>query len=130
MNADRPYLYGPALSSLNVLRVGPKVAGGGGVGKMPGTVQVHEEVIEEGGDGDGVEVRRAKGVPEEAERRKKFFLDETRRRQFEFEDGRLYQVDFFNPYLDFNGTCLPFPFPFSRAVSGLAVLCCTMPCIL
>lgn len=105
-----------------MLRVGEKVAGGGG-GRIPGTVQVHEEVIEEGADGDGVEVRRDKGVPEEAEGRKKFFLDEKRRGEFEFEDGRLYQVDFFNPYLDFNGTC-SHPFLF-RAVVVFAVY---VPC--
>jgi len=100
VNADRPYLYGPALSSLNVVRVGEKVAGTG-TGKIPATV--HEDVIQEGGDGDGAEVRKEKGVPAEAEKRKKFFLDEKRRREFEFEEGRLYQADFFNPYLDFNG---------------------------
>ncbi len=103
--ADRPHLYGPALSSLNVLCVGEKVAAEGerdGGWKMPETV--HEDVIQEGGEGDGVEVRKAKGMPEEAARRKKYYLDEGKRLDFEFEEGRVYQADFFNPYLDFNGT--------------------------
>lgn len=92
------------------MRVGEKVAGKGEVEavgwRIPETV--HEDAIEEGGEGDGVVARREKGVPEEAERRKKWFLDERHRREFEFEEGRVYQADFFNPYLDFNSMCCPF----------------------
>jgi len=107
--ADKPHLYGPALSSLNVVRVGEKVASkgeGDGGWKIP--VTVHEDEIQEGGDGDGVEMRKEKGMPEEADKRKKYYLDEKKRKDFEFEEGRVYQADFFNPYLDFNGT-IPSP---------------------
>ncbi len=116
--ADRPHLYGPALSSLNVICIGEKVAVKGekdGGWKIPETV--HEDVIQEGGEGDGAEIRKEKGIPEEANKRKKYYLDEIKRTDFEFEEGRIYQADFFNPYLDFNGTIphvkhnCPFYFP-------------------
>lgn len=103
--ADKPYLYGPALSSINVLRIGDKVAektkGGKEGWKLPATV--HEDVIQEGADGSGEEVRKELDIPEDAEKRKKWFLDEENRQNFEFEAGRVYQGDFFNPYLVFNG---------------------------
>ena len=106
--ADRPHLYGPALSSWNILRIGEKVAGkgeGDGGWKIP--VTVHEDVILEGGEGDGVEIRKEKGIPEDGDKRKKFYLDQKKREDFDFEEGRVYQADFFNPYLDFNGTYHP-----------------------
>ena len=59
-------------------------------------------VYEEGADGDGVEVRKAKGVPDRSGARQKFFLTEANRAGFTFEAGREYKCDFFNPYLDFN----------------------------
>ena len=102
--SDTPHLYGPALSSINVLRVGEKVSRDGqgkeGGWKIPS--YVHEDGIEEGGDGDGVEVRKETGIPEDAAARKKWFLDEKKREGFNWEEGRVYRGDFFNPYLDFN----------------------------
>jgi hypothetical protein len=47
-----------------------------------------------------------KGVPETDTARKKWFLTEANRKEWEFEAGREHWVDFFNPYLDFNGTFL------------------------
>lgn len=94
--ADRPFLYGKALSSWNVFRVGEK--GGKGAEVVPGT-------LEEGGVGDGVEVRSRGGVPDDAAGRRKWFLDEHRRRDWRFEEGREYWVDFGNGFIDFNGRC-------------------------
>ena len=120
--ADRPYLYGPALSSLDVLRVGEKMS------SLPG-LKGHDDddddddddgfVIEEGADGDGIIVRQEKGVPKDAPSRKKWFLDESRRKDWSFDAGRLYQADFFNPYLDFNGSSLK---PFSLISAGTVFL--------
>lgn len=107
--ADKPYLFGPALSSVNVLSVGEKNVtleeeeeeqDGEGNGEM---------VLEEGGRGDGVEVRKEKGVPVEAGARKKWFLDEKHRKEWVFEKGRVYSTDFFNPFLDFNKFALKLP---------------------
>lgn len=97
--ADEPYLYGVAGSSFNVLRVGGKDKEGEG---MPGK---GEEGIEEGAEGDGGEVRRERGMPEGAAERKKWFLKEGER--WVWEGGRVYQADFFNPYLDFNSGFSP-----------------------
>ena len=95
--ADKPYLYGPALSSVNVLRVSEKKD------SIPAAKgDKSEAVFEEGGDGDGETIRREHNVPQEASARKKYFLDKGHRLGWTFEKSRLYLVDFFNPYLDFN----------------------------
>ena len=99
--ADKPYLYGPALSSVNVFRVGKKQD------KLP--AEETETVIAEGGDEDGQIIREEKKVPDAASARKKFFLNETHRKEWTFEKGRLYHADFFNPFLDFNHFALKLP---------------------
>lgn len=68
------------------------------------TVELHEEVIEEGAEGTGQEIREELAIPDDAALRKKHFLDEANRHMFEFEAGRLYKADFGNPYLGFSGT--------------------------
>lgn len=103
--ADRPYLYGPAASSVNALYIGGKGMGeeeSGGEGGVGG-VKEAGLVVEEGGSAEGVLHRREKGIPEDGPARKKFFLNEENRRGWEWEAGRSYGCDFFNPYLDFNG---------------------------
>lgn len=103
MYADQPYLYGPAASSVNTLHVGDK--------DIKDKDEVGEEgmVFEEGGSESGVEVRKAKGVPETDAARKKFFLNEENRKGWEWEAGREYGCDFYNPYLDFNDFALRLP---------------------
>lgn len=96
---DKPYLYGPALSSINMLRVGVKPSM---ISDDAGAAA--DGVIEEGADGNGQKVRDEKSVPSDAAARKKWFLDEAKRKEWDFEAGRKYQVDFFNAYLDFNGS--------------------------
>jgi len=107
--ADEPYLYGAFLSSLNVFRIGEK---GGDVGAMAEHKEGEDEeevvVYDEGADGDGKEVREKAGIPDAARQRQKWFLDEEKRKEFVFEEGRVYRADFFNPYLDFNGEADPF----------------------
>lgn len=98
---DEPYLYGALLSSLNVFRIGPSNAT-----PASETKDEPEEgeavVYEEGAEGDGEEVRREAGIPNDARQRQKHFLAEQHRADFTFEAGREYMCDFFNPYLDFN----------------------------
>ncbi len=107
--ADRPYLYGPLVSSINTFRVGAKGPDGEGKGEGKG---VGEEILgkegqgmlfEEGGEGDGAAYREGLGVPETDAARKKWFMVEENRKKWEFEQGRSFYGDFFNPYLDFNG---------------------------
>lgn len=100
--ADEPYLYSPLLSSMNVLRVGPK---DDREQEKVEEVRANEElnVFEEGADGDGEEARTKAGMPADAAARKKYFLTESHLKKFTFDAGREYSNDFFNPYLDFNG---------------------------
>jgi hypothetical protein len=97
--ADEPWLYGPLLSSVNVLRIG----------SMGESTSGEDKIVEEGADGDGKETRKEKGMPDDAVARKKHYLNESHRTDFEFEEGRAYHCDFFNPYLDFNEFALRLP---------------------
>ena len=112
--ADKPYLYGPALSSWNFFRIGDRVIDppaqeANESWKMPNAESFHEIVVEEGADGSGEEVREAQSIPADAAARKKFFLTEAHREAFTFQAGVLYQADFGNPYLDFNDFSLKLP---------------------
>lgn len=101
--ADEPYLYGPAASSLNVLFVE-------GEGDSKGKEAEEEEdvglVFEEGGDEAGEEHRRECGIPDGEAARKKYFLTEAHRKEWNWEAGKSYGCDFFNAYLDFNSEWL------------------------
>jgi hypothetical protein len=99
--ADKPYLYGPLLSSINVLRVAGKAEKKGKGYEIP--AHLHEDGLEEGADGDGDEARKEMGLPEDAAARKKWALQENHRAGSNWEEGRVHRGDFFNPYLDFNG---------------------------
>ena len=117
--AEKPYLYGRCLSSVNVLWVGE------GEREDQGKDEEEDEsdqVLEEGGDEEGLRTRRELHVPDDAGQRSRFFLDEEKREAFELEVGKEYGFDFFNGYLDFNGAyiiyipCIPVFFLF--AVGG------------
>ncbi|PQE15847.1 f-box domain containing protein [Rutstroemia sp. NJR-2017a BBW] len=111
--ADKPYLYGPAASSLNVIWV---EANGEGKekeeevkdeeGEKEGSGAEETEdaglVFEEGGDEEGLEHRREYGIPDGEAARKKFFLTQANRKEWDWEAGKSYGCDFFNAYLDFN----------------------------
>jgi hypothetical protein len=47
-------------------------------------------------------VREGKGVPGTVAERRSHFRDEAKRKDWEFEAGRVYWADFGNQYLDFN----------------------------
>lgn len=103
VHADEPYLYGPLLSSINTFRVGPKDEKEQERIEETRANQEEGTALEEGGDGDGEEVRHDLGIPSDAAGRKKFFLNAQHLEAFTFQAGREYANDFFNPYLDFNG---------------------------
>lgn len=102
--ADEPWLYGPSLSCWFAFRLGEKVEDGEDFPE-PG----EEEVTREGADGSGQQEREKLGLPENNEKRRKFFLDAKNRENFTFQRGRAYHVDFFNPYLDFGNCALKLP---------------------
>lgn len=99
--ADEPWLYGPSLSCWFALRLGEEIAEGEDF-PAPG-------VLQEGADGSGQRLREGLGLPENNEKRRKFFLSESNREKFVFEKGRLYLADFYNPYLDFANYALKLP---------------------
>ncbi|KPI45927.1 uncharacterized protein AB675_806 [Cyphellophora attinorum] len=110
--ADKPYLYGPALSSWNTLRICDPIEPTDKPEKyaVPDPEKFHGDVVEEGASSDAAkEYRTSLGVPDDSAARKKYFLTEAHRESFTFEKGRLYQADFFNPYLDFNDFSLKLP---------------------
>ncbi|KAI1371829.1 DUF1769-domain-containing protein [Hypoxylon crocopeplum] len=97
--ADRPHLYGPALSSFNAVHAGP-----GEVDPEKGGLW-----FEEGGDEDGLQEREAIGAPETAKDRMKWALKPANKSRWIFQYGKTYCLDFFNPYLDFNEFSLRLP---------------------
>ncbi|KIW84518.1 hypothetical protein Z517_03768 [Fonsecaea pedrosoi CBS 271.37] len=134
--ADKPFLYGPALSSWNVLRIGdevipkdqlPSSSPSSDVEDRDGEDEVdedeshawkipeehtenfHDVIVEEGGEGTGLALRSEANIPADPPGRQKHFLNRTNLSSFTFERGRLYQSDFGNPYLDFNDFSLKLP---------------------
>ncbi|KAL1966367.1 hypothetical protein VTN77DRAFT_4509 [Rasamsonia byssochlamydoides] len=103
--ADKPYLYSPGLVSWNYFRIGDKVD----PTKTDKVLNLHSDVVEEGADGSGKEVRKSFQIPNDPGQRRKYFLDEDNRRRFQFEEGRIYLIDFGNPYLGFNDFSLRLP---------------------
>lgn len=98
--AEKPYLYGGVGGSVNTLYV---KEGEGELDKEEGSEDAGL-LFKEGGDEDGLETRQDSGIPETEAGRKKWFLNQTNRESWEWEEGVTYGCDFFNPYLDFNGT--------------------------
>ncbi|OCK86123.1 DUF1769-domain-containing protein [Lepidopterella palustris CBS 459.81] len=102
---NEPYLYGPLLSSINVFNIGTKGERITGPEEQADNVEGDgdmEVVFEEGAEADGHQVRKENNIPDDSKARQKHFLTEARRKEFQFEEGRVYACDFFNPYLDFN----------------------------
>ncbi|PPJ52898.1 hypothetical protein CBER1_11181 [Cercospora berteroae] len=99
--ADEPWLYGPSLSCWFALRIGGEYEGEADF-PAPG-------VLTDGADDSGQEIRDRLGLPENNEKRRKFFLNAENRKNFVFQKGRLYQGDFYNPYLDFANFALKLP---------------------
>lgn len=102
--ADEPWLYGPSLSCWFAFRIGDKVQDGADF-----SAPSDQDVMQDGADGSGQKVRAELGLPENNEKRRKFFLDASNREKLVFEKGRLYQADFYNPYLDFGNLALKLP---------------------
>jgi hypothetical protein len=97
--ADKPYLYGPALSSFNAVRVG-SVEHDDAKGGL---------VIEEGGDANGAKAREAIGCPADKKARMKWALKPDSKEKWNWEFGKTYGLDFYNAYLDFNEFALRLP---------------------
>ncbi|KAL5625912.1 hypothetical protein FOBRF1_000255 [Fusarium oxysporum] len=97
--ADKPFLYGPALSSFNTIHVG-----NGEFDEEKGGLW-----FEEGGDEDGLEAREEVGAPLTSKARMKWALRADAKEKWVFEYDQTYGFDFFNPYLNFSDLALNLP---------------------
>jgi hypothetical protein len=108
--ADVPHLYGPALSSFNSLRChgeNPTLS----ASESSGDEDAEQEGIwvYEGGEGAGLEARKAAGMPDDAKSRMRWALGKEAKENWLWRYGETYAVDFYNPYLDFSGLALKLP---------------------
>lgn len=97
--ADRPYMYGPALSSFNTLHVGP-----GEYDEDKGGLW-----FEEGGDEEGLQARKSVGAPATGKGRMKWALGAQAKEDWVFEYDKTYGMDLYNPYIDFTNLALRLP---------------------
>lgn len=104
--ADEPWLYGPSLSSWFAFVIGDKVDLERGE-DFPAPDD--NDVMKDGAEGEGVTVRQKHHIPDTGDKRRKHFLSSANRDAFTFEKGRLYQGDFYNPYIDFGNFALKLP---------------------
>ncbi|EPS43944.1 hypothetical protein H072_2155 [Dactylellina haptotyla CBS 200.50] len=98
--AEKPWMEGQVLSSVNVLDVG-----GSREGRNSGKGEV--DVLTEGLA--KVKLNDRGEIPEDSAARMKFFVQPENRKKFTFEKGEKYWADFYNPYLDFNEFALHLP---------------------
>ncbi|KAM7191713.1 Protein of unknown function (DUF1769) domain containing protein [Naviculisporaceae sp. PSN 640] len=98
--ADKPYLYGPALSSFNILHIGP-----GSHDPEKGGLWFEEGAA----DSEGQEYRKTRGAPDDGKGRMKWALKKESKEAWVWEWGRTYGVDFFNPYVDFGELSIRLP---------------------
>ncbi|KAK4187484.1 hypothetical protein QBC35DRAFT_233160 [Podospora australis] len=98
--ADEPYLYGPALSSFNTVRIGK-----GEFDESKGGMWVEEGADSEAGN----KWREERGVPADGKARMKWALRKENKAKWVWEYGQTYSVDFFNPYVDFKDFALRLP---------------------
>ncbi|KAE9978041.1 hypothetical protein BLS_000913 [Venturia inaequalis] len=105
--ADEPWLWSPALDGFFKLRIGEKLS----QEEQKDIPHPAESApLEEGADGSGKQVREASGMPDDSEKRRKYFMNEENRAKFGvFEKDRLYHGDFFNPFIEFNKFALRLP---------------------
>lgn len=99
--ADNPYLFGPALSSFNAIHVGPAT-----YDEAKGGLWVQEGATSED---DKMWRDEDVGAPKDAKARMKWALQEESKKDWVWEYGRTYAVDFFNAYLDFSEFTLRLP---------------------
>lgn len=116
--AEQPWIYGSVLSSMNVIHVkGPGTPAPSEIGTAEEVVVGETEVDSEASeDGDTVMVEdtsaivsAALQIPQTAAGRKKFFLDDAKKREVSFRKGYTYGFDFFGPWLDFNSFQVKLP---------------------
>jgi len=122
--AEKPWLEGRALGSVNVIDVGD-------IHHLGSSGATAARVLEEGlgkkiklennlkqeiattesqnSSSDDITKTATEEIPQDPPSRMKFFLTQPHRAAFTFEPEEKYWFDFFNPYLDFNEFALHLP---------------------
>ncbi|KAK9237798.1 hypothetical protein V1525DRAFT_450210 [Lipomyces kononenkoae] len=85
--ADKPYLYGYAVTSINAITVAQPNEEFQSLVKEDMSTIVHV-------DGHDID------IPPSAGKRRKFFLKQENRKKYIFRAGETYKFDFFNPYIE------------------------------
>lgn len=98
--ADSPYLYGPALSSFNIVHVGPAA-----VDEAKGGIWVEEGAS----DNKDKDWRYEIGAPNDGKARMKWALADRAKEDWLWKYGQTYAVDFFNAFIDFSEFALRLP---------------------
>lgn len=109
--ADEPWLYGRFLSSIDTLSLG-SANETAAEPEEEGPPTFDNEIgilVNEGGLGAGLQLREEQKIPAASAARKKYFLNEAKRKEFVFEKGKEIRADFSNGYLDFNEFALRLP---------------------
>lgn len=115
--AEKPWIYGSVLSSMNVIRVkkpSTPVASEAGTAEVVRGTEVGVRAVEDPEDSVmeedmSVIASAALPIPVTAAGRKKFFLDDSKKREVGFMKGYTYGFDFFGPWLDFNSFQVKLP---------------------
>lgn len=118
MYADKPWIYGRVLSSMNAIKVkGPGTPPPSEIGTAdeemieetevePSPVEDGNEVMEE--DTTAISTPTL-SIPQTAAGRRKFFLEDAKKKEVSFQRGYTYGFDFFGPWLDFNTFTVKLP---------------------
>lgn len=97
--ADKPFIYGPCLSSINRIQiVGP---GGDKSSSSDEPNPVEEDMTLCHVDG--------LDIPTDASGRMKYFLKKERREKFVWEEGKTYRMEFCNGFIDFDDFTVVIP---------------------
>lgn len=158
VRADKPFMYGPMLSSVNTFRVdgqavasetaptkaqspdGPATKTDSSSGEGDKTrIKVVDEGALDSNDADaangktGASIRKEFNIPSTAAARKKHFLTTDNLKDFVFRKDVRYSCDFFNPYLDFNGKLFfstSHPLSHTLSLHSFSVPCVYLPLLI
>lgn len=106
-SADSPYIMAPLLRAKTMtFSIGDKQAPNSGPGAAEAVVPV--EGLKEGATGSGVAVRAASGMPDDADKRRRW-AKTAEGKAFVFEAGRAYTFHFAHSYINWGDLAISLP---------------------